>query len=74
MTLELDGRKYSEDDLVHVATRHPHVPYVFIALDGSAVFVARRDGATLRFHHADRVGVDALAAVMDWPWLPAALG
>lgn len=72
--IELNGRRYSEDEVVVVATGWTPAPYVLIAIDGSGVFVARRDGRRrLRTHRADDVGVDALAAATGWRWLPAAL-
>jgi hypothetical protein len=73
MTIEIDGRRYGEDDLVQVVTGWPLAPYVFIAMDGSGVFVARREGARLSIHQADGVGVEVLAAQRGWTWLVPAL-
>ena len=73
MTIEIHGRSYGEDDLVQVVTGWPLAPYVFIAMDGSGVFVARREGRRLQIHEADRVGVEALAEQRGWTWLLPAL-
>jgi hypothetical protein len=73
MTIEIDGRRYGEDDLVQVVTGWPRAPYVFIAMDGSGVFVARREGARFEIHQADGVGVEALAEHAGWTWLLPAL-
>jgi hypothetical protein len=73
MTIQIHGRRYGEDDLVQVVTGWPDAPYVFIAMDGSGVFVARREGPGLSIHEADRLGVEVLAANRGWTWLVPAL-
>ena len=73
MTIDSDGRRYGEDDLVQVATGRMRMPYLFIAMDGSALFVARRERVGLSIHRADVAGVAALAISMGWTWLPRAL-
>jgi hypothetical protein len=73
MTIDIDGRRYGEDDLVQVTTGRPRAPYVFIATDGSGVFVARRERRRTRVYRADRPGLEALATHIGWPWLLPAL-
>ena len=71
--LVIDGRSYGEDELVVHATRRAGLPYVMLAIDGSGVFVVRREGRRSSVHRADRPGLEALADLLGWPWLLGAV-
>ena len=70
MSIEVDGRTYSEDEVVVMPTGRGRTPFVAVAVDGSGVFVARHEeGAALRYYRADEAGIDAIAGALRWDWL-----
>jgi hypothetical protein len=69
MSIEVDGRTYSEDEVVVIPTGRGRTPYVAVAVDGSGVFVARQDEGALRYYRADEAGIEAIAGVLRWDWL-----